>query len=153
MGIESAYSTAKVKRYINSIDVSEQPAYPGDVQLEKRIEAVNRWNSAVIVAAANKKEGSIGGHIGTGAGAMTLYEVGFNHFWKAPNDSHAGDLIFYQGHLSPIVYARSFLEGRITSEQLSNLEDKLLIVKMLFLHILTHIYSLVTGSSLRYLWD
>jgi pyruvate dehydrogenase E1 component len=120
LGIQSAYSTAKVKSYINSIDVSEQPSYPGDMELEERIEAVNRWNSAVMVAAANKKDGSIGGHIGTGAGAMTLYEVGFNHFWKAPNDNHAGDLIFYQGHLSPIVYARSFLEGRITEKQLEN---------------------------------
>jgi pyruvate dehydrogenase E1 component len=100
--------------------VSNQPAYPGDMEIEKRIEAVNRWNSTVIVAAANKKDGSIGGHIGTGAGAMTLYEVGFNHFWKAPNENHAGDLIFYQGHLSPIVYARSFLEGRITADQLDN---------------------------------
>lgn len=120
LGVESAYATAKVKKYINSIDVSEQPSYPGDMDIEKKIEAVNRWNSAVIVAAANKKDGSIGGHIGTGAGAMTLYEVGFNHFWKAPNDEHAGDLIFYQGHLSPIVYARSYLEGRISSEQLDN---------------------------------
>lgn len=120
LGIESAYSTAKVKKYINSIDVSEQPSYPGDMELEEKIEAVNRWNSAVMVAAANKKDGSIGGHIGTGAGAMTLYEVGFNHFWKAPNDNHAGDLIFYQGHLSPIVYARSFLEGRMTEKQLEN---------------------------------
>ena len=106
LGIESSYASATVKRYINSIDVSNQPAYPGDMEIEKRIEAVNRWNSTVIVAHANKKDGSIGGHIGTGAGAMTLYEVGFNHFWKAPNENHAGDLIFYQGHLSPIVYAR-----------------------------------------------
>ncbi|MEY8701871.1 pyruvate dehydrogenase (acetyl-transferring), homodimeric type, partial [Francisella philomiragia] len=120
LGIESAYSTAKVKRYINSIDVSEQPSYPGDMEIEQRIEAINRWNSAVIVASANKREGSIGGHIGTGAGAMTLYEVGFNHFWKAPNENQAGDLIFYQGHLSPIVYARSYLEGRITKQQLEN---------------------------------
>lgn len=120
LGIESAYSTAKVKRYINSIDVSEQPSYPGDMEIEQRIEAINRWNSAVIVASANKREGSIGGHIGTGAGAMTLYEVGFNHFWKAPNENQAGDLIFYQGHLSPIVYARSYLEGRIAKSQLEN---------------------------------
>ncbi|BCD89970.1 pyruvate dehydrogenase E1 component [Francisella halioticida] len=120
LGVQNAYSSAKVKKYINSIDVSDQPSYPGDMELEDKIEAVNRWNSAVMVAAANKKDGSIGGHIGTGAGAMTLYEVGFNHFWKAPNDNHAGDLIFYQGHLSPIVYARSFLEGRMTEKQLEN---------------------------------
>ncbi|MDE4961594.1 hypothetical protein, partial [Francisella tularensis] len=80
------------------------------------IEAINRWNYTVIVAEANKKDCYIGVHIGTGAGAMTLYEVGFNQFWKAPNDEHAVDLIFYQGHLSPIVSARSFLEGRITAE-------------------------------------
>ncbi len=120
LGIESSYATSRVKKYINTIDVSNQPPYPGDIEIEKRIEAVNRWNSTVIVAHANKKDGSIGGHIGTGAGAMTLYEVGFNHFWKAPNENHAGDLIFYQGHLSPIVYARSFLEGRISSTQLEN---------------------------------
>ncbi|OEZ33169.1 pyruvate dehydrogenase (acetyl-transferring), homodimeric type [Francisella endosymbiont of Amblyomma maculatum] len=120
LGFENAYATAKVKKYVNSIDVSEQPNYPGDIELEQKIEAINRWNSTVIVVAANKKDGSIGGHIATGAGAMTLYEVGFNHFWKASNDEHAGDLIFYQGHLSPIIYARSFLEGRITAEQLEN---------------------------------
>lgn len=120
LGIENSYAGAKVKSYINSINVSDQPSYPGDMEIEKRIEAINRWNSTVIVASANKKDSSIGGHIGTGAGAMTLYEIGFNHFWKAPNESHAGDLIFYQGHLSPIVYARSFLEGRISSKQLEN---------------------------------
>lgn len=120
LGVESSYAAAAVKRYINSIDVSNQPTYPGDTELEKRIEAINRWNSTVMVAHANKKDGTIGGHIGTGAGAMTLYEVGFNHFWKAPNENHAGDLIFYQGHLSPIIYARSYLEGRITADQLDN---------------------------------
>ena len=86
LGVESAYASAKVKKYINSIKVSDQPNYPGDIDLEQKIEAVNRWNSTVIVAHANKKDGSIGGHIGTGAGAMTLYEVGFNYFWKVPNE-------------------------------------------------------------------
>ncbi|RUS69950.1 hypothetical protein EGW08_022292 [Elysia chlorotica] len=120
LGVESSYAAAKVKKYINSIDVSEQPSYPGDIALEQKIEAVSRWNATVMVAHANKKDGTIGGHIGTGAGAMTLYEVGFNHFWKAPNENHSGDLIFYQGHLSPIIYARSFLEGRLSEEQLAN---------------------------------
>lgn len=120
LGIENTYYSSTVRKYINSISVSEQPEYVGDIELERNIEAVNRWNAAIIVAGANKRDSTIGGHIGTGAGAMTLYEVGFNHFWKAPTDDKPGDLIFYQGHLSPIVYARSYLEGRLTEEQLVN---------------------------------
>ena len=120
LGIKNTYVNTKTRKYVNSINVSDQPDYPGDIALEKKIEAITRWNSTLIVAEANKIDGSIGGHIGTGAGALTLYEVGYNHFFKAPNENQAGDLIFYQGHASPIIYARSYLEGRFTKEQLEN---------------------------------
>ena len=120
LGIQNSYANTQTRKYINTIDVSSQPEYPGNLSLEERIESITRWNSTVIVAEANKLDGSLGGHIGTGAGALTLYEVGYNHFFKAPNPTEAGDLIFYQGHASPIIYARSYLEGRITKEQLEN---------------------------------
>ncbi len=120
LGIKTTYANTQTRKYVNTIEVNEQPVYPGDASMEKRIEAISRWNSTVIVADANKRDSSIGGHIGTGAGAITLYEVGYNHFFQAPNENQSGDLIFYQGHASPIVYARSFLEGRISEEQLYN---------------------------------
>ncbi len=117
LGLENAYPVAQTT-FVNTIGQDEQPAYPGDLAIEQKIEAVHRWNAAVMVAKANKADGSIGGHIGTGAGALTLYEVGFNHFFQAPNENQAGDLVFYQGHASPIIYARSYLEGRLTEDQL-----------------------------------
>ncbi|APC96785.1 pyruvate dehydrogenase (acetyl-transferring), homodimeric type [Francisella frigiditurris] len=120
LGIQNTYANTQTRKYINTIDVSDQPDYPGNLSLEERIESITRWNSVVIVAEANNIDSSIGGHIGTGAGALTLYEVGYNHFFQAPNETQAGDLIFYQGHASPIVYARSYLEGRFTKAQLEN---------------------------------
>jgi pyruvate dehydrogenase E1 component len=102
--------------YVNSIPHEEEPAYPGDEEIEKRIRAIIRWNAAVMVI--RSKDG-VGGHIATYASAASLYEVGFNHFFHGRN-GHDGDQIFFQGHASPGIYARAFLEGRITEENLEH---------------------------------
>ena len=106
--------------YVNTIHYSQEPQYPGDRALEKRIEAYLRWNAMAMVVHANKEHSGIGGHIATYASAGTLYEVGFNHFWRAPSKDNGGDLIYIQGHSSPGIYARSFLEGRFSEQQLLN---------------------------------
>ena len=113
--LPSAYNTA----YLNTIPVGMQPNYPGDRSIEKRIEAFIRWNAMAMVVQANKESSEIGGHISTYASSATLYEVGFNHFWRAPSTNDRGDLIFMQGHSSPGIYARAFLEGRLSEEQLN----------------------------------
>lgn len=104
--------------YKNTISVSAQPEYPGNVEIEKKILSLLRWNSIAIVVRAVRKNSGIGGHIATYASAAALYEVGFNHFFHAPTESHGGDLVYIQGHSSPGIYARSFLEGRLTEENL-----------------------------------
>ena len=104
--------------YVNTIAVGKQPLYPGDRELERRIEAWIRWNAMAMVVAANRKSTEYGGHIASYASSATLYEVGFNHFWRAPSSEHPGDLIFMQGHSSPGIYARSYLEGRLSEDQL-----------------------------------
>ncbi len=106
--------------YINTIHVSEQPRYPGNRELERRIKSIIRWNAMAMVVRANREEAGIGGHISSYASAATLYEVGFNHFFHGKTDTHPGDLIYFQGHASPGIYARAFLEGRIPLEQVDN---------------------------------
>ncbi|MDE2196502.1 MAG: pyruvate dehydrogenase (acetyl-transferring), homodimeric type [Gammaproteobacteria bacterium] len=106
--------------YVNTIHVSQEPRYPGDRSIEKRLEAYIRWNAMAMVVHANKENNGIGGHIASYASAGTLYEVGFNHFWRAPSREHGGDLVYIQGHSSPGIYARSFLEGRFSEAQLAN---------------------------------
>tara|TARA_B100001059_G_scaffold29106_1_gene23580 strand:+ start:179 stop:2848 length:2670 start_codon:yes stop_codon:yes gene_type:complete len=113
--LPSTYNTA----YLNTIPVGLQPNYPGDRSIEKRIEAFIRWNAMAMVVQANKESSEIGGHISTYASSATLYEVGFNHFWRAPSINDRGDLIFMQGHSSPGIYARAFLEGRLSEKQLN----------------------------------
>ena len=105
--------------YLNTISKGRQPEYPGDRSLERRIEAIMRWNAMAMVVQANKKSTEYGGHISSFASSATMYEVGFNHFWRAPNDKHGGDLVFMQGHSSPGVYARAYLEGRLDEGDLS----------------------------------
>lgn len=117
-GISAPFSTNTP--YINSIPADQQVLYPGDRELERRIKAIIRWNALAMVVRANRADASIGGHISTYQSAATLYEVGFNHFFRARNESQEGDLIYFQGHGSPGIYARAFLEGRITEEQLKN---------------------------------
>ncbi len=104
--------------YVNTIAVGQEPPYPGDRALERRIEAYIRWNAVAMVVQANRKSSEYGGHISTYASSATLYEVGFNHFWRAPSPGHPGDLIYIQGHSSPGIYARAYLEGRLSEEQL-----------------------------------
>jgi len=104
--------------YINTIPVNEQPAYPGNREIERRIKSILRWNAMAMVVRANRTESGIGGHISTYASAATLFEVGFNHFFRARSDKHPGDIIYFQGHASPGIYARAFLEGRLTETDL-----------------------------------
>jgi pyruvate dehydrogenase E1 component len=104
--------------YLNTISTGQQRDYPGNREFERRIEAYIRWNAMAMVVNANRKSSEYGGHIATYASAATLYEVGFNHFWRAPSDKHPGDLIYIQGHASPGIYGRAYLEGRLTEEQL-----------------------------------
>ncbi|MBM4197746.1 MAG: pyruvate dehydrogenase (acetyl-transferring), homodimeric type [Gammaproteobacteria bacterium] len=110
--------------YLNTIPVTQQPEYPGDRALERRLEAYIRWNALAMVIRANKISSEYGGHIATYASSATLYEVGFNHFWRAAGNGHGGDLIFIQGHSSPGIYARAFLEGRLTEEQLGHFRQE-----------------------------
>jgi pyruvate dehydrogenase E1 component len=110
--------------YVNTISVGQQPLYPGDRAIERRIEAYIRWNAAAMVVAANRKSTEYGGHIASYASSATLYEVGFNHLWRAPSDSHPGDLVFMQGHSSPGIYARAFLEGRLSEAQLQRFRQE-----------------------------
>ena len=111
--------------YINSIPREEQPPFPGDREIERRIKSLIRWNAMAMVVRANKLENGIGGHISTYASAATLYEIGFNHFFKGKGEDYDGDQIYFQGHASPGIYARAFLEGRISIEQLENFRREL----------------------------
>ena len=104
--------------YVNTIPADRQPRYPGDREIERRISSIIRWNAVVMVLRANKETSELGGHLASFQSAATLYDIGFNHFWRAPTEKFAGDLIYIQGHSSPGIYARAFLEGRLTEEQL-----------------------------------
>ena len=106
--------------YRNSISVDQQMEYPGNLELEERITAINRWNALVMVMRANKAYGGLGGHIASYASAAEIFETGFNHFFRAATEDFAGDLIYFQPHSAPGVYARAYLEGRLSEEQLSN---------------------------------
>ncbi len=111
--------------YVNTIRPEEQPAYPGSREIERRIKSIIRWNAMAMVVRANREEHGIGGHISTYASAATLYEVGFNHFFRGAGKDHEGDQIYFQGHASPGIYARAFLEGRLSVEQLENFRAEL----------------------------
>ena len=110
--------------YVNTIPVDQEPEYPGDEQIERRYRAMLRWNAAMMVQRAQKATIGVGGHISSYAGVATLYEVGFNHFFRGRNHPGGGDQIFFQGHSSPGNYARAFLEGRITEEQLDGFRQE-----------------------------
>ncbi len=104
--------------YLNTISKAQEPEYPGDRSLERRNEAYLRWNALAMVVQANRANAEYGGHIASYASAATLYEVGFNHFWRAKSAAHPGDMVFMQGHSAPGVYARAYLEGRLDESQL-----------------------------------
>jgi pyruvate dehydrogenase E1 component len=107
-------------RYINTISPEQEPFFPGDEQLELRIRRIIRWNAVAMVLRANNRFSGIGGHLSTYASSASLYEVGFNHFFRGKDDDGGGDQIFYQGHAAPGIYARAFLEGRLTEDQLDH---------------------------------
>jgi pyruvate dehydrogenase E1 component len=111
--------------YINTIPREKQTPFPGDREIERRIKSLIRWNAMAMVVKANNLEHGIGGHISTYASAATLYEIGFNHFFKGKGDDYDGDQIYFQGHASPGFYARAFLEGRITKQQMDNFRREL----------------------------
>ena len=104
--------------YVNTIPASREAKLPGDPLIERRLRSIVRWNAMAMVVRANKESSELGGHIASYQSLATLYEVGFNHFWHAPSDQHGGDLVYFQGHSSPGNYARAYLEGRLTEEQL-----------------------------------
>ena len=106
--------------YENTISAAETKPYPGDLELERRIQGYIRWNAMIMVHNTNMKDSSLGGHISTYSSASTLYEVGFNHFFRGYDNDNLGDLIYFQGHSSPGIYARSFIEGRLSKQQLYN---------------------------------
>ena len=112
--------------YVNTIPVSQQKPIPGDQAIEHSLRSVIRWNAAAMVVHANRKSSELGGHIASFASAATLYDVGFMHFFRAPTEENKGDLVFFQGHSAPGIYARAFLEGRITEEQLKSFRQEAL---------------------------
>ncbi|HET7750013.1 MAG TPA: pyruvate dehydrogenase (acetyl-transferring), homodimeric type, partial [Terriglobales bacterium] len=111
--------------YVNTIPVEDEVPYPGDRLLERRIKSLIRWNAMAMVHRQNKKDPGIGGHISTYSSLATLLEVGFNHFFHASYGDQAGDLIYFQGHASPGVYARAFLEGRLSQQEVENFRHEL----------------------------
>ena len=110
--------------YVNTIPSGEEPYMPADQTLEKSIRAAIRWNALVLVLRASKKDLDLGGHIGSFASSSTLYDVGFNHFFRGATDADGGDLIFSQGHISPGIYSRAFIEGRLTEDQMNNFRQE-----------------------------
>jgi pyruvate dehydrogenase E1 component len=111
--------------YVNTIPADRQGVFPGDQEIERRIKSLIRWNALAMVVRANRVDHSIGGHISTYASAATLFEVGFNHFFRGRTEEFEGDTVYFQGHASPGVYARAFLEGRLSAKQLENFRREL----------------------------
>ncbi|MFD1557475.1 alpha-ketoglutarate dehydrogenase [Paraburkholderia silviterrae] len=115
-----ATARASITPYANTIPVAQQPPYPGDVEIEEKLAAALRWNALAMVVRANRAYGELGGHIASYASAADLFEVGFNHFFKAQKDAQSGDLVYFQPHSSPGVYARAFLEGFLSEKHLEH---------------------------------
>src|SRR5665213_1114271 len=110
--------------YVNTIPLEREAQLPGDPAVERRLRSIVRWNAIAMVVRANKQSSELGGHIASYQSLATLYEVGFNHFWHAPSKNHGGDLVYFQGHSSPGNYARAYLEGRLTEEQLDGFRQE-----------------------------
>ena len=117
-------SQLRTTDYINTIPSADEPQFPGDEAMERRIRAYVRWNAAVMVHRAQRPGVGVGGHISTFASSASLYEVGFNHFFKGKNHPGGGDQIFFQGHASPGMYARAFVEGRFTEHQMDGFRQE-----------------------------
>jgi len=114
-----------VTPYLNTIPADQEFAYPGNLEIEARLDTLIRWNAMAMVVRANRKEHGIGGHLASYAGQSTLFEVGLNHFFRGKNHECGGDVVYFQGHSSPGIYARAFLEGRLTVEHLENFRREL----------------------------
>ncbi|HUO72079.1 MAG TPA: pyruvate dehydrogenase (acetyl-transferring), homodimeric type [Solirubrobacteraceae bacterium] len=110
--------------YVNTIPVDREPPFPGDPAIERRLRTIVRWNAIAMVVRANKASSELGGHIASYQSLSALYEVGYNHFWHARSEAHGGDLVYFQGHSSPGNYARAYLEGRLTEEQLDGFRQE-----------------------------
>ena len=110
--------------YVNTIPREDEPPLPGDPAMERRVRSLIRWNAIATILRANKESSELGGHIASYQSAALLYEIGFNHFWHAPSEEHGGDLVYIQGHSSPGIYARAYLEGRLTEEQLEGFRQE-----------------------------
>ncbi|PPI88658.1 pyruvate dehydrogenase (acetyl-transferring), homodimeric type [Candidatus Pantoea edessiphila] len=117
-------SSSLISDYINSISVEDEPIYPGNLLLERRIRSVIRWNAIISVLRASNKDLDLGGHLSSFQSSATIYEVCFNHFFRASNSKDGGDLVYFQGHISPGIYSRAFLEGRLTEEQMNNFRQE-----------------------------
>lgn len=115
---------AGASNYINTIAVEDEPEYPGNLELERRIRSAIRWNAIMTVLRASKKDLELGGHMASFQSSATIYDVCFNHFFRARNEQDGGDLVYFQGHISPGIYARAFLEGRLTQEQMDNFRQE-----------------------------
>ena len=114
-----------VTAYVNTLRPADETPLPGSQEIERRIKSLVRWNAMAMVVRANRLSEGIGGHISTYASAATLYEVGFNHFFRARTQDSEGDLVYFQGNASPGIYARAFLEGRLSVEKLHNFRQEL----------------------------
>ncbi len=111
--------------YLNTIPVDQQAPHPGDIAMEWRIRTINRWNAMAVVVRRNKVSSEYGGHIASFASSAVMYDIGLNHFWRNRTETHGGDLVFFQGHVVPGIYARSFMEGRISEEQMNNFRSEI----------------------------
>ena len=110
--------------YVNTINTKDEPGYPGDIYMERAIRSLIRWNALAMVMRANRRSPGLGGHLASFASSATLYDVGFNHFFQGPNTKSAGDLLYIQGHCAPGIYARAYLEGRLTEDQLDGFRQE-----------------------------
>jgi pyruvate dehydrogenase E1 component len=119
------WSPELVTPYVNTVPVERQPVFPGDLAIEEKLASLMRWNALAMVVRANTAYGELGGHIASYASAADLFEVGFNHFFRARNDRHGGDLVFFQPHSAPGVYARAFLEGRLGEQDLAHYRQEI----------------------------
>src|ERR1700684_195213 len=115
---------APYSAYRNTLPLARQGQYPGDLAIEERLTSIMRWNALAMVTRANKASGELGGHIASYASAAEIFEVGFNHFFQAAHEDHGGDLVYFQPHSAPGVYARAFLEGRLSEGQLANFRQE-----------------------------
>ena len=125
LGALSGQSNTRINIYINTIHPNDEPVYPGDIEIENKIRSYIQWNAMAMVVTANRNHDGLGGHISTFASSATLYEVGFNHFFRGNGKGFNGDQVFFQGHASPGIYARAYLENRLDASKLHHFRQEL----------------------------